>query len=257
MPRKLLVAGRWSLPSLAAAVGLVFCTAAHAQESWDAIYLAGSKVGYVHTYVERLKHKGKDYQRVRIDIEQKLKRGKDTTITRLSYGTIETPDGRVLKLDTLTWTGEQKLRAHGDVTNGRMKLILEGSGEEQSQVIPWSPDVRGPYAAEQSMAGAPLKEHEVRTLKMFMPTLNRICDIQLQSHQVEPTVLGDGQARPLLPSSRRPSSTVRRGQSSTSNCGSTPRDRSSSKSKICWAATSSIAPRGKPQWPRGARFSLT
>jgi transglutaminase-like putative cysteine protease len=33
---------------------------------------------------------------------------------------------------------------------------------------------------------------------MFVPTLNRICDIQLRAHQVEPVILGDGQQRPLL-----------------------------------------------------------
>jgi hypothetical protein len=173
-------------------------SASHAQESWDAIYLGGAKIGYVHVYLERLKHKGHDYQRVRVDIEQKLKRGRDTTITRLSYGTIETLEGQVLKLDTLTWIGEQKLRAHGDVIGGKMKLQLDGSGQQQEQVIPWSPDVRGPYAAEQSMAAKPMKEHEARSLKMFMPTLNRICDIQLQARAIEPAILGDGTSRPLL-----------------------------------------------------------
>jgi Transglutaminase-like superfamily len=173
-------------------------TNVHGQDSWDAIYLAGSKIGYVHTYVEKVPNKGKDYLRVRVDIEQSLKRGDDVAITRLRYGTIETLDGQVLRLDTLTSAGAQNLRAHGDVIKGAMTLMLESGGQPQKLVIPWSRDVRGPYAAEQSMARNPMKPHETRRLKMFMPTLNKICDIELRSLSVEPVIMGDGSSRPLL-----------------------------------------------------------
>jgi hypothetical protein len=176
----------------------MLCTTALAQESWDAIYLAGSKIGYTHTFVEKVQNRGRDYLRVRIDSEQRFKRDKDVTVTRLTYGTIETLDGQVLRLDTLTSIGEQKLRGHGDVINGEMRFILEGAGGRQELVIPWSPDVRGPYAPEQSMARKPMKENDERNLKMFMPDLNKICDIRLKAHAIEPVILGDGASRPLL-----------------------------------------------------------
>src|ERR1017187_2766876 len=105
---------------LAAAVGLVFSASASAQESWDAIYLGGSKIGHVHTYVEKVKNQGRDYLRVRIDMEQRIKRGKDIAVTRLTYGTIETPEGQVLRLDTLIDAGEQTIRTHGDVIRGEI-----------------------------------------------------------------------------------------------------------------------------------------
>ena len=183
---------------LVAVALLVFGGKVHGQESWDAIYLAGSKIGWVHTFVEKVKNRGKDYQRVRVDVEQRLKRGKDTAVTKLSYGTIETLDGQVLRLDTLTQAGTQSLRAHGDVIKGAMTLMLESGGQPQKLVIPWTSDVRGPYAAEQSMARTPMKENETRALKMFMPTLNKICDIELRSLRVEPVIMGDGTERPLL-----------------------------------------------------------
>jgi hypothetical protein len=183
---------------LAAAIGMMSCAWADAQESWDAIYLAGSKIGYTHTFVEKVSSRGRNYLRVRIDSEQRFKRDKDITVTRLTYGTIETPDGQVLRLDTLTSIGEQKLRGHGDVIGGEMRFILEGAGGRQELVIPWGPDVRGPYAPEQSMARKPMKENEQRSLKMFMPDLNKICDIRLQARSIEPVILGDGMPRPLL-----------------------------------------------------------
>jgi len=186
---------------LSAAVGLLFCSSAQAQEqeSWDVIYQAGSKIGYLHTYVKNVEEKGREYVRVRIDIKEDIKRGQDISVITLQYGTIETHEGQVLRLDTLTQAGDDRpIRGHGDVIHGKMKYILEGTGERQELTIPWGSDVRGPYAAEQSMARKPMKEHEERPLKMFMPELNKILDIVLHARTIEPTLLGDGAPRPLL-----------------------------------------------------------
>ncbi len=171
----------------------------HAQESWDAIYLGGSKIGYTHVFVEAVQDRGHDYYRVRIDTELRLARGDDVAVTKLMYGTIETVDGQVLKLDTRTQAGSQQdIRAHGNAVDGEMKLIIDGGGQEQSKTIPWGPDVRGPYAPEQSMARQPLKENEVRALKVYIPELNKVCDMQLRARTVQPVLLGDGSKRALL-----------------------------------------------------------
>ena len=37
-------------------------------------------------------------------------------------------------------------------------------------VIPGGPDVRGPYAAEQSLSGTPIKPGEPRRMRTFIPT---------------------------------------------------------------------------------------
>jgi hypothetical protein len=170
-----------------------------AQESWDAVYLGGSKTGFVHTWVEKVNDKGRDYNRVRIEIEQRLKRGEDEAVIKLHYGTIETLDGEVLKLDTRTQAGgTQDIRVFGEVRDQKMHLTMEGSGQAESQVIPWDPDVRGPYGAEQSMARQPMKEHEKRPIKMYIPELNKVSDITLEARVIEPVLLGDGTKHPLL-----------------------------------------------------------
>ncbi len=198
MTRGSIWAHRILMVCLAAALGLVFSAAARAQESWDAIFLGGTKVGHVHTYLEKVKNQGREYVRVRIDMEQKLRREQDFSVTRLTYGTIETLEGQVLRLDTLTETGEQRIRTYGDVIRGQMKLVMDVGGVKQELMIPWGADVRGPYAAELSMARKPMKEHETRTLKMFMPSYNKVCDIALEAQAIEPTVMGDKTNRSLL-----------------------------------------------------------
>ena len=172
-----------------------------AQESWDAVYLGGSKIGHMHTYVEKVTDRGKDYNRVRLDIEMHLQRGEDQSDIKLQYGTIESLDGQVLRLDTRTQAGgRQDIRVRGDVdvANKRMKIIIDAGGRPEHRIVPWTPDVRGPYRAEQSMAHQPMKEHEKRQLKIFMPDLNKVADVLLEARTYEPILLGDGKKRPLL-----------------------------------------------------------
>ena len=167
-------------------------------DSWDAVFLAGYKVGFIHTYIEPVKDKGRDLLRVRVDLELHFKRQGDFLTTKMQYGTIEELDGSVLRLDTRTQIGEQELRVHGDVVDKKMRLIVEGTGQRQEQVIDWPTETRGPYAAEQSLSHSAMKPGEVRDLKMFMPDLNKICDIKLTAVGLEDIKLGGNVTRSLM-----------------------------------------------------------
>lgn len=183
----------WLLPSLLVLVA----PAARAEDSWDAVFLAGNKIGYIHTFIEKVTEKDKPLNRVRVDTVLSFRRGDDTVVQKMMYGTIETPEGEVLRLDTRTLTSDNEIRVYGDAIKGQMKLILEGTNQRQEQVIPWGPEVRGPYAAEQSMAKKPMAEGESRTLKMYIPDLNRVVDIELKAGATSDIELGDGAKRPL------------------------------------------------------------
>ena len=77
-------------------------------------------------------------------------------------------DGQVIRLDTRTQSQRQPVsHTHGDVIGGKMKLILESGGQSRlPDRTPWSDEIRGPYAAEQSMAREPMKENETRSLNV-------------------------------------------------------------------------------------------
>ena len=100
--------------------------------------LPGRGQDRVRPYLGREGHdKGRDYNRVRIDIEQRLKRRDDEAVIKLMYGTIETLDGEVLRLDTRTQAGEtQDIRVHGDVINHQMKLTMDGDGPGRDPADP-------------------------------------------------------------------------------------------------------------------------
>ena len=182
---------------LGAALGLLAAAPAQAQESWDAVFLKGSKIGYVHTSVEKVREKNRELYRVRVDWVLKFRRLDDSVVMKILYGTIETPDGEVLRLDTRTVVSDNELRVHGDVIKGKMKLVMGGTNQHQEQTIPWTSDIRGPYAAEQSMARKPMEEGETRSLKMYVPDINRVVPFEIKAGPMSDVPLGDGSIRPL------------------------------------------------------------
>lgn len=195
------VAGIGRLCFAIAALGPVVPSAS-AQESWDALYIGApgraAKVGFIHTKVQPVEDRGRQLLRVQFDEELNIKRQDDKVTMRVRYGTIETPDGRVLRLDTRLQTGLDEVRTYGDVVNNQMVLKLEANGQRSQVVLAWPPDVRGPYAVEQSLSREPMKPGETRTLKEFIPNINVIGVRTLNARSVEDVELGGGEKRALL-----------------------------------------------------------
>ena len=86
-----------------------------------------------------------------------FKRLEDRVTIKTMYGTIETKEGSVLKLETRTLASNQQMTASGSVVDDKMTLTLDGGGQSQRVTIPWGADVRGPYAAEQSLSRSPIR----------------------------------------------------------------------------------------------------
>jgi Transglutaminase-like superfamily len=167
-------------------------------ESWDAVFVGGHKVGHMRIRVAPVKDGERQLTRVLVDFELSFKRGNDTSHIEVQYGTIETPEGQVLRLDTKTLVSQQVLRVHGDVIDDKMKLMIENGDQKQEKVIDWSPDTRGPYGAEMSLSRNPIKPGETRKLKIFIPDLNKIGDSTLTARAPEMVALGGGVNRELL-----------------------------------------------------------
>jgi len=168
------------------------------RQSWDAVYIKGRRVGYFHTQVIPVKDRGRALVRVQIDMSLSFARNGDAASIETLYGTIETAEGKVLRLDSRTLASKQEMRIFGDVINGEMLLTLEGSGQKQQKTIPWGDDVRGPYGAEMSMVRQPMQPGESREVKIFIPDLNRVGLAKLKAKQVETVALGGNVSRDLL-----------------------------------------------------------
>ncbi len=168
------------------------------RESWDAVYIKSKRVGFFHTQVLPVKDNGRDYIRVQVDMYLSFVRNGDPISIETLYGTIETTDGSVLKLDSRTLASKQEMRIFGNVSNGTMALTLEGSGQKQQTTIPWGADVRGPYGAEMSLVRKPITPGETREIKIFIPDLNRVGVARLKAIGIENVTLGGGTKRDLM-----------------------------------------------------------
>jgi hypothetical protein len=168
------------------------------RESWDAVYIQGKRVGYFHTQVQPLKYQGRDYLRVQIDMSLTVQRLGDPLTIETLYGTIENPDGGVLKLDSRTLMSKQETRVSGTVADGKMKLTFEGTGQSQEKTIDWGTDVRGPYGVEMSLVRQPIKPGETREVKVFIPDLNDIGISKVKALPVETVALGGNVKRQLM-----------------------------------------------------------
>lgn len=161
------------------------------QESWDAIFVGDSRVGSVHLWIKPVQDsQGRELLNIRIDTQLTFRRGRDTAKMRMVYGTIETKEGEVLRLDTLTQTSGQHIRTHGDVVDGQMTLVLEVGDQKRQLTIPWGSDVRGPYGAEMSLSREPMQPGQTRTIKTYIPDLNKICQTKLEAVGYEDVPLG-------------------------------------------------------------------
>ncbi len=193
----------WKTRTLAVVVVLLFlggipASSSAMSESWDAMYIGGNKIGYVWTRVEPVKDGDKQLVRVRVDVYVSFKRGKDKVTMELEYGTIETPEGQILRLDTRTHASNQMIRVHGDVINGKMRLKNENGDQKQEKVIDWPIDTLGPYGVEMSLSRKQMKPGEVRQIKTYTPDLNKIGDVTLTAVGMENVPLGGGTTRELL-----------------------------------------------------------
>ena len=167
-------------------------------ESWDALFIGSNKVGYLHTEVKPVSDGSRELLNVLVDFHITVRRGADSVVMAVRYGTIETKEGEVLRLDTRTRASQQELRVNGDVKDGQMTLIIHNGTQTQQQVIPWGPEVRGPYGAELSFTRTPMQPGEVRKLKTFVPDLNKIVDATLTAGGLEQITLGGNSVRELL-----------------------------------------------------------
>jgi hypothetical protein len=188
------------LAFLAFSFVLLASSIAQAQESWDVIHVQGQRIGFLHVSVEPVADKAnRKLVRVRVDWDLTFKRGNDPVHLTQQWGTIEKPDGTILRLDVITKPGEMQLRTSGDVKDGVMNLKITGGGNTQIVPIRWTDDIRGPYGAELSLAKKMMEPKETREIKIFVPDVNKVCFSKLEAGEFEDVKLGpQGENRKLL-----------------------------------------------------------
>jgi hypothetical protein len=167
------------------------------QDLWEAAYLDGFRVGYLHLTVEELNRSdGKKLIHAARDLNLTVRRGRDLALLQAMTGTDETPDGTVLGVFMRQALGTQVTQELRGVVQGnqlRVKAVGESAFEA---VLPWNPKVVG-TSGEQNL----LKVHKPKPgdefdYLLYEPIVNSIVTVRVKAEGMEAVTIG--QARQNL-----------------------------------------------------------
>ncbi|HEX4149498.1 MAG TPA: transglutaminase domain-containing protein, partial [Pirellulales bacterium] len=173
------------------------------RETWDAIYVQGKQVGYAHLVDEPIVERGRTLLRSTNELQLSAQRFGDKSQLAFEIVSWEDAAGKLLRFETQSSLSKTPTSVTGYVEGDRLvfETIAPGAGSPKSeplrQTIPWSSEIGGFSAVEQSLRQAPLKAGERRTLRSLEPMINQVGMTELSAREVESTALPAG-ARRLL-----------------------------------------------------------
>jgi transglutaminase superfamily protein len=169
------------------------------QETWDAIIMQGTRVGYMQTTIAHVQDNGRDLVRSSSFVRVVLAREGQTSEQTMSFTSWDTSEGELVRFKSRMQTGPSEIAVSGTVRDGQLRLAAEQgrAGQSQPRAIPWSKEWGGPFAVERSLREQPLKAGEERTIHCLLQVLNVPGDIRLQALGEESVDLPGG-ARQLL-----------------------------------------------------------
>ncbi|MEX2113272.1 MAG: transglutaminase-like domain-containing protein [Pirellulales bacterium] len=166
-------------------------------ETWEVYYLQGAKIGYGKTVVQTVNRAGQALVQTESDSHLKLERYAQPIEQQVTLETLETSAGQLLEFRTEVTFGPTPVTFSGHVEGDAMVVQTNTQGAQQVTRIPWSADVGGFRGAEQSLEKAPLKPGEKRSLRMLVPLVNQVAEVDLTAADYETTRLLDDEARLL------------------------------------------------------------
>jgi hypothetical protein len=166
-------------------------------ETWDAHYVRGAKVGHRHTRVFRLSHGGQEFLKIVAEDLLEMKRFGDVAEQRLTTINLETPEGLVTQLAYEVQNGDEVQRGEGQVKDQHLVFSHGGDTDEELRTFAWSAKNGGLFAIERSLARVPMQPGETRTIEAFMPLLDRLVRFQLKADDYQDTVVA-GEEKNLL-----------------------------------------------------------
>ena len=173
------------------------------QETWDAHFVRGAKVGHRQLRVYELPDAHPPLLRIVAVDRLELKRFGEVTKQELTTISLETPAGQILQL-AYRLTGGDALspalgieRAEGVVRDGQLLLTRSRGTTSQSRQYVWPPTNQGFFAVERSLQRQPMTPGQQRQVEAFSPLSDRPVRIELRAVDRQETSLNDRQRRLL------------------------------------------------------------
>lgn len=168
------------------------------EESWEAHYIGGDRVGYSHTSV-RVLGEGKDARRETHNVtELTIKRFGQTVSQTIEVRCEETLDGAPLRFQQVANSGAQVMsETSGEWRGDELHLRATTLGKAAELSLAWKPEYGGPFADTQTLRRDPLEPGETRSVTALIPSLNQLAEISFAAKERETVKLLEGSAELL------------------------------------------------------------
>jgi hypothetical protein len=165
-------------------------------ERWEEIYMDGIKAGYSHTKATRAgMEEGREVWQVTTVAKFVVVRDGKRAELGVRYSSVETPEGRCLRFETVSELGGQPTTVNGRVEGDRLLVERKtGSESPKSDTLPWSTDHLSEFAAQRALERQPMAPGESRKVRCFDPLLLKPLVVQFTAEKHERTALRDGEA---------------------------------------------------------------
>ena len=161
------------------------------EESWDAAYLQGEKIGFFHTTVRAFERDGEKILRTSGELDLTVRRFNQQARLRAETGTEETPDGKVTGVFMTNYLDKgQKLEMNGRIVNGQVLLTMNGGRQERKN--PWDDRVIGMYRQQRLFAEKKVKPGDRFSYQSFEPSIGMVMTVNVSVKQEEDVAMQIG-----------------------------------------------------------------
>jgi len=160
--------------------------------TWYISSMGGARVGYERTATIPFTRDGRELVRVELLSHMVVKRAGEEIAMDIEFVSIETPDGRLLEFEGQVSQGPVPMRMAGRVVGNELEIKTTTMGKTETSSLPWSDDIGGFEADQQSLSRNPMKPGERRTIRALLPGLNQVATLELVARQYEPVQLLTG-----------------------------------------------------------------
>jgi hypothetical protein len=143
-------------------------------ESWQANFLNGAKLGYGHAVVSKVQSAKGDVIRTSVTQSLRIKRYGQDTEEKLSFSSDDTPAGKILSFRCEA--AAMGLEAKGEGAGEFLKITTITKGKSSTATMPWENDAFGYFGLDDSLRRQPMKPGETRRVKWLQPLLHLVSD---------------------------------------------------------------------------------
>lgn len=145
-----------------------------AADYWEAVYLQGSKVGWIHTVREPVEENGQALWKTTIVTHLSTLRQRQESQQETRVVSVETSTGALVRYETESALGTTPVHSVGEVVGDKLTMRTTVGGNEKAAAIHWDAATEGGFdAGSKILICEPLRPGDRRTLRTLTQGLDQ------------------------------------------------------------------------------------